>query len=236
MSSGSLNRGSHYQMNENRKRMVASVLFGLVFLAGVLWLLGDTLGNVHETLFAGRPLAYWSQQLDGRDLAASNRAYAVVHARVVPQLLDTMLRDTNDSKIRMAAIDLLNGLPGLHINYAAAGVRRNDAAECLGELGPAAKFALPDLIQALKGNDSAIREGAIKSLGKMRSDPETVIPILIPYLDDENLDAAAAKALAEFGALAKPAVPKLLTLLQAKDVEDRAAAIAALRRIDPLVK
>jgi hypothetical protein len=34
--------------------------------------------------------------------------------------------------------------------------------------------------------------------------------------------------------LAKPAVPKLLPLLHAKDDDDRAAAKAALKKLDPI--
>jgi HEAT repeat protein len=179
-------------------------------------------------------LTEWQQQLDGRDTGASNKAYAVVNAQVVPQLIDTMLHDTNDSKIRLATIKILNGLPGIQIDYIEAYGRRSSAAWSLGELGPAAKAAVPELIKTLKGNDAAIQFACVTALGKIRIDPETVIPLLIPYLGDDNLDVAAASALAEFGSLAKPAVPKLLPMLKAKDADDRAAARAALKKIDPV--
>jgi HEAT repeat protein len=145
-----------------------------------------------------------------------------------------MFHDTNDSLVRMSLVNILNRLPGVLILYEEAAARRAYAADGLGYLGPAAKSALPDLIKSLKGNDAAIRGVVILSLGRIRSEPETVIPLLIPYLEDDNLDAAAAKALAEFGGLAKPAVPKLLPLLHARDHDDRAAAIAALKKIDPI--
>ena len=109
-----------------------------------------------------------------------------------------MFHDTNDSSVRLSLIKGLNGLPGVQIYYAEANQRRSEAVGSLGDLGPAAKTALPDLIKAVKGNDAAIRGAAITSLGKIRSDPDTVIPLLIPYLDDDNFDVAAANALAEF--------------------------------------
>ncbi|MGO8700299.1 MAG: HEAT repeat domain-containing protein [Limisphaerales bacterium] len=221
-------------MKKSQKQIAVGVLVGLLIFIGVIWLLSQTLGNVHEGSFARHSLTYWRQELDSRDSAASNQAYAVVNTQIVPQLIDTMFHDTNDSKIRMAAVGALNRLPGIYIYFTSANERRSGAAESLGELGPAAKSALPDLIKALKGEDVAVRGSALLSLGKIRSEPETVIPLLIPYLEDDNLDVAAAKALAEFGGLAKPAVPKLLPLLRAKDVDDRAAAIAALKRIDPI--
>lgn len=221
-------------MKKSQKQIAVGVLVGLLILIGGIWLLSQTLGNVHEGSFAGHSLTYWRQELDSRDPGASNQAYAVVNTQIVPRLIDDMFHDTNDSKIRMAAVGALNRLPGIYIYFISADERRGDAAESLGELGPAAKSALPDLIKALKGNDGAIRGGAIRSLGKIHSEPETVIPLLIPFLQDDNLDVAAAKALAEFGGLAEPAVPKLLPLLHAKDNDDRAAAKAALKKIDPV--
>jgi HEAT repeat protein len=145
-----------------------------------------------------------------------------------------MFHDTNDSKLRLSVIETLNGLPGVQVYFTEADGRRFDAAGCLGKIGPAAKAAVPDLIKALKGKDAAIRVAAISALGKIRSEPETVVPLLIQYLDDENLDVSAAKALGEFGSLAKPAIPKLLPLLRAKDDDDQAAATEALKKIDPV--
>ncbi len=177
---------------------------------------------------------YWQQQLYGHDAGASNAAFAIVDSQLIPQFVDTMFHDTNDSAIRMALIGVLNGLPGVQIQYEEADARRGSAVGSLGDLGPAAKTAIPDLIKALKGKDAAIRGAAISSLGMIRSEPGTVIPLLIPYLEDDNLDVAAANALAEFGSLAKSAVPKLLPLLHAKDDDDQAAAKAALKKIDPI--
>jgi HEAT repeat protein len=221
-------------MIKRLNRIAAGVLMGLLILIGVVWLLSKTLGNLREPSCAGRSLSYWQQQLEGHDAGASNKAYTVVNAEVVPQLIDTMFHDTNDSKIRLAAIKVLNGLPGIQIYYVESAGRRCGAAVNLGQLGPAAKAAVPALIEALKGKDSGLHEAAIGALGKIRSEPETVIPLLIPYLEDDSLDVPAAGALAEFGGLAKPAVSKLLPLLHAKDDDDRAAAKAALKKIDPI--
>ncbi len=216
------------------KRIAAGVLIGLLILTGIIWLLSKTLGNIqYPTLYAGNTMDYWQQQLSGQDAGISNQAYAVVNAQIIPQLTDTMFHDTYDSRLRLALISVLNGLPGIQINYTKADGRRSTAAGDLGEFGPAAKAAVPALIEALKGKDSRLHEAAIQSLGKIRSEPEKVIPLLIPYLEDDNLDVAAAKSLSEFGSLAKPAVPKLLPLLHAKDDDDRAAARDALLKIDP---
>ncbi|MGO8926583.1 MAG: HEAT repeat domain-containing protein [Limisphaerales bacterium] len=220
-------------MTKRLKRIAFGVLIGVLILTGVIWLLSKALGNFHETLYAGQSLSYWQQQLDSRDAGASNKAYAIVNAQVVPQLIDTMFHDTNDSKIRLGAIGVLNGLPGIQINYIEAVGRRSRAAGGLGELGPAAKGAVPSLIQAVKGSDVGLHEAAIRALGSIRSDPDVVIPLLIPYLTNDDLNDEAAFALGNYGRLAKVAVPKIIPLLNAKDNEARAAARVALKKIDP---
>ncbi|HWY74483.1 MAG TPA: HEAT repeat domain-containing protein [Verrucomicrobiae bacterium] len=222
-------------MKKKITRMLAGVSFGMLLLVALVWLLSKTLGNMHyPALYAGRTIDDWERQLYTRDAGASNAAFAVVNSQLVPKFVDTMFNDTNDSPTRLSLINMLNCLPGVLIFYYTADVRRADAAQRLGALGPAARSAVPDLIKAVKGKDPAIRASAISALGKIHSEPETVIPLLIQYLDDDNLDVAAANALAEFGSLAKPAVPKLLPLLHVKDDDDQAAARAALKKIDPV--
>jgi HEAT repeat protein len=213
-------------------RVAAGVLMGLLILLGVVWLLCHTLGNGRDTLYAGQALSSWEQQLDGRDAAASNKAYAVVNAQIVPQLIDAMFHDTNDSKIRVDAIDVLNRLPGIQITYVDALERRFAAAGRLGELGPAAKAAVPSLIQALEGSDR-LHAAAIRALGNIHSAPEVVIPLLIPYLTNDALDDKAAIALGNYGSLAREAIPKIVPLLNDRDKDARYAARIALRQIDP---
>jgi HEAT repeat protein len=213
-------------------RISIGVLMAAVILVGVIWVLSKTLGNARETLYAGQPLSRWQQQLDSRDVGASNRAYAVLNAQVIPQLIDTMFHDTNDSKIRLAVIGFLNGLPGIQITYFDALERRSGAVGGLGQLGPVAKAAVPSLVQVLKGSDR-LHEDAIRALGNIHSDPEVVIPLLIPYLTNDDFNDKAAIALGNYGSLAKEAVPKIVPLLKARDKDDRYAARVALKQIDP---
>ena len=215
------------------KRIAVGVLIGLLIVPGVIWLLSKTLGNFHETLYAGQSLSHWQEQLDGRDAGASNKAYAIVNAQVVPQLIDTMFHDTNDSKTRLGAVGFLNDLPGIQIDYMEAFGRRCAAARSLGELGPAGKAAVPSLIAAVKGSDVGLHEAAIRALGRIHSDPDVVIPLLIPYLTNDDLIDEAASALGNYGTLAKVAVPQIIPLLNAKDNDARVAARVALKKIDP---
>jgi HEAT repeat protein len=130
-------------------------------------------------------------------------------------------------------VEALNGLPGVQIYYFEADSRRAFATVNIGELGPGAKSAVPALVQALKGKDAMVHEPALQALGKIHSEPDIVIPLLIGYLDDDNLNDEAALALANYGSLAKPAVPKIIPLLHAQDDDARAAALKALLKIDP---
>lgn len=214
-------------------RISLGVAVGMAVLAGAIGVLTKTLGNLHwPILYAGKTIADWRQQLYQRDAAASNAAFAVVGSQVIPQLVDTMFHDTSDSTLRVSLVDLLNELPGVQILYATADVRRSEAIRHLGELGPAAKAAVPRIIKLLVEKSPGVQEAAVSSLGKIHSEPETVIPLLIRCLDDDRINAQAASALGEFGSLAKPAVPKLLPMLQARDKDDRRAARDALLKID----
>ena len=215
------------------KHVTLGVLFGIGLLVIVVWLLTLTLGNTPQYLYAGKPMQYWQEQLSSHDTGASNQAFAVVNSRMIPQLTDTMFHDTNDSSLRLFLIETLNGLPGVQIYFTEAGGRRANAARTIGELGPVAKPAVPVLVQALKAQDTMVHEAAISALGRIHSDPDVVIPLLIGYLEDDNLNDEAALALANYGSLAKAAVPKIIPLLHAQDKDAQAAAKDALKKTDP---
>jgi hypothetical protein len=184
-------------------------------------------------VFAGKPIEYWQAQLNGHDAGASNEAFVMANTRIIPELTDAMFHDTNDSRLRIFLIDALNQLPGVQIYFLDADGRRIDAAQTIGELGPAAKSAIPALLQALKGNDTAVRGAAISALGEIHSEPEVIIPLLITCLDNDNLNAEAAKALGNYGVLAKAAVPKIVPMLHVPDKDARVASAEALLKIDP---
>jgi HEAT repeat protein len=215
-------------------RISIGVLVGMFIVVAGVWLLSRTLGN-HDTLYAyeGKSLNGWTQQLESHDAGASNQAYETLNRQIIPQLVDKMFHDTNDSTVRVSLIETLNGLPGVQINYAKAEARRSWAAGYLGRIGPPAKAVVPSLIQALKGSDAVLYEPAIRALGKIHSDPGVVIPLLIPYLTNDDLNDEAATALGNYGSLAKEAFPKILPLLHARDNDARAAARVALKQIDP---
>lgn len=215
------------------KRILLELIIGLAVLVGGVWVLSKTLGNIQPLLYNGQTLGYWAAQVNANDVVASNQANAILNAEIIPQLTNQMFHDTHDSKLRMKMIDTLNGLPHICIYYVTAPQRRGEAAAILGTFGPAAKAAIPALMHAVQSPDAWVHEPAIGSLGKIHSEPATVIPFLTKYLDDNDLNDEAATALGNFGSLAELAVPKIIPLLHAADDDAQDAAIKALKKIDP---
>ena len=81
---------------------------------------------------------------------------------------------------------------------------RRDAAEALGAFADDSDAVLPALIKAVNGNDWEARGGALSGLGRIRSRPETVVPLIAPYLSDKNsvVTRHAAYALLHLGSQA----------------------------------
>jgi HEAT repeat protein len=96
-----------------------------------------------------------------------------------------------------------------------------------------ARLALPALAQALQDKDVDVRTTAAHSLWRFRS--EEAARILTSGLQDpeRKVRQHAAAYLAEFGPLAKDAVPGLLQAVKDNDRFVRQQAANALKRIDP---
>ena len=114
---------------------------------------------------------------------------------------------------------------------------RVDAAEALGQIGPAAIMAL---IQALKDKgDSSVRYSSGKALGQIGPKAKAAVPALAQALKDEDewVRANAAEALGRIGPEAKAAVPALIQALKNEDVlRVRWGAAEALGQIGPAAK
>src|SRR5581483_5167555 len=172
-------------MLKRLKRLLIGAALGAGAVVAGIWFLSVTLGNNQEVLYQGKSCSYWREQLNKHEPDASNQAKVILNARIIPQLTDKIFHDTNDSSFRMALVEKLNVLPGVFINYNSALSRRVSAANDLGEFGPAAKAAIPVLLEAVKGRDEGVRGPAAEALGKIHADPDVVIPVLIALLDDK---------------------------------------------------
>ncbi|MGO8674304.1 MAG: HEAT repeat domain-containing protein [Limisphaerales bacterium] len=216
-------------------RILAGVVVGLGVLAGGTWVLSRTIG-LHSTLYQGKSIYYWSGQLASRDAAASNKAAVVLYGRIIPHLTNEMFSDTNDSRLRLAVIDQLNELPGIHVTYAGAESRRIQAVNELGMFGLSATSAAPALLDVLKGKDEVLYEAAARALIKVRVEPEAAVPALIGCMVDEKGHGRpdVVEALGEYGPRAKAAVPALVKLLKDRSSKEiMRVAPQALKRIDP---
>ena len=102
-------------------------------------------------------------------------------------------------------------------------------ARALGNIGPAAKQAVPSLLNRGTNPNLSVRASAIYALGQIHCDPEQVVPLLTKSLADTNawIRWRAARGLKAFGADAKPAVPALVALFKSWDPNWRSAAKAA---------
>ena len=111
-------------------------------------------------------------------------------------------------------------------------VRRN-AAQALGEMGPAAADASPALCRALGSRDAVMRGHARDALVGMDS---AAVAALIDSLkaEDTGLRQRAADILRWIGESAKEAVPALTQALEDPDYRVRRRAELALEKIGPV--
>src|SRR5262249_11525225 len=112
----------------------------------------------------------------------------------------------------------------------AAPVRKR-AAECLGDVGPSAKAAVPELIKAVKDADPTVSWAAIDALGLIGPDAAEAVPTLVEALKETNQRGAAVDALGQISRKAQAAIPALETLVKGEDESVRWAVAAALVRI-----
>ena len=215
-------------------RISIAVAVGMGVLVGGVFILIKTIGS-HQSVYQGKPFLRWVDEAKSAEPATSNRACLVLTKEVMPQLVEAMFHDTNDSKLRLSLIDQLNGLPGVRIYFTPADGRRAYAAVCLGQLGRLGEPAIPELIKALQSKDLTVRPAAAGALGEIQCQPDKIIPLLMHCLDDpqDGVPEASVQALGDFGPLAKTAVPKLLDLYKLPDKDLHAAVVVALKKIDP---
>jgi HEAT repeat protein len=105
----------------------------------------------------------------------------------------------------------------------------------LGGIGPAAKQAVPSLLQGMNSTDYPLHFACMRVLGQIHAEPTLVVPVLAKSLQDSDAKhrVTVAQALGNFGAEAKVVAPVLLQLLTDPDSSVRDAATNALKAIDP---
>jgi HEAT repeat protein len=137
------------------------------------------------------------------------------------------LGDVGDQKLTLMALIAALKDPAAEV--------RCLAAEMLAEFGPAAKAALPALLDLWKGTDRGGRSWALNALVAIDPDGDKTLAALISALGDkhEGIRLQGIRHCWEQGTKAKAAVPALLEHLKDKSQAIRDKAAAAVKQIDP---
>jgi HEAT repeat protein len=116
---------------------------------------------------------------------------------------------------------------------------RYRAAQTLADLGPLAKFATPELRDALKDKNALVRVKAAEALWKIDKTPSAILlPVLLEAMTspDAGVRAAAPPVIALLGAKAKPALPALSKALKDKELDVKLSAVIALGDLGPVAR
>ena len=113
---------------------------------------------------------------------------------------------------------------------------RQEAAEALGQIGPAAKPAVGALIAALGDADDAVRDAAAEALAVFGKDAVGPLTAALKHTD-ASVRRGAAAALGHMGPDARDAVPALIAMVKNDaDSDVREAVVPALGSIGPDAK
>jgi HEAT repeat protein len=112
---------------------------------------------------------------------------------------------------------------------------RWNAARTLGKIGPAARGAVPILVEALDDRDALVREHAAEALGEIGPDAKSAIPALVKVLKDPDARVRrdGVRSLGQIGPAAKSAAEDIRPLLKDREEKVRKAARTSLQQIDP---
>jgi HEAT repeat protein len=110
------------------------------------------------------------------------------------------------------------------------------AVKALGNIGPAARVAAPNILTALEDSDADVRRAAVVALRLMLPNERPSVAVVRAIAADLNdpdpgVRAATARALGRLGRVAVSAVPLIEPLLSDPDSDVRRAAAEALGRI-----
>ncbi|MFC1672165.1 HEAT repeat domain-containing protein [Planctomycetota bacterium] len=206
-------------------RRVRAVMTGLVLLCS-----GIVFAQEDDPKIKGKPVSKWIEQLRGKNRGLQVRAARALsaaptnlHSRIAPQVIPVLKSERENDKFV--------------------------AAQILGEYGPAARAAIPDLLPMLKGTQyERNRAAAAKALGQILKDAkpdkevDTVTAALIEVFTDQYDDVRreAVTACGMIGPAAKACIPHLTPRLNEQiGYPPKPVAVAAAwtcERMGPLAK
>jgi hypothetical protein len=152
--------------------------------AGVVFMLL----SAHQPAYEGKALNAWIDQLqkspDGARREEAEAAIRHIGTNALPTLLG-MVR-TKDSAFKKKLLALANRQTFIKLPLKPAEYYRAKATYGFGALGPAARPAIPALIELLHDNDREVRAYAAQCLSLLGPEARDAIPTLIRVLNEEG--------------------------------------------------
>jgi HEAT repeat protein len=214
-----------------------------------LALAGESRSSAARTLadLGSTAVPHLVRLLDARDPRIRGSAaealgqFGPVARPAIPRLLDclndpdTTLRGTAAEALGRIALEPQRVVPALRAAVQTPGSGGDKAIEALGRFGPAAREAVPTLVEELREDRLHDRRGIVFALTHIGPEAREAVPALVDVLLAErgNLRSAAAETLGRIGPAAAPAVPALCEVLGASDTDAQRNAITALGEIGP---
>jgi len=103
----------------------------------------------------------------------------------------------------------------------------------LRDIGPAAKDAMPEIVETLNDKRPEIRREAVLTLGAMGETAKSAAPELVKLLKDDNTDVAATFVLGELGEIPKDAEDTIKANAKSDNVLLSTTSLWALCRVHP---
>src|ERR1700722_18165926 len=202
-----------------KKRVSAglAVLMAATLLAGLGW----QLLRPQEPSYQGKQLSAWLYEvwyLDGGVDPEAEKAVRQIGTNAIPYLLKLATIRDSALKTKVSAVLPEKWL----VSYVTKSAHNHfSAAFGFEALGPAAKTAVPALINLLDYKDEDIRKTAAHSLGSIGSAAQDAIPKLIEHLNDPSKDVqvCSVDALANIPRKSVQEVPDLLRVLNSPPKE-----------------
>ncbi|HEY7308817.1 MAG TPA: HEAT repeat domain-containing protein [Gemmataceae bacterium] len=209
----------------------------------VLFLTYPSACGAAETLYAGKPLAFWLDELKSDDPLIRDEAVAVLSdagpaARAAVPRLEELLK-SKQPRVRVRAALALWRIVGQTKPAVAAltealrdraAPHRAEMLNQLGQLGSAAASSAPVVVGMVRDPDLVVRTQATMAMQRFGA---AAVPSLVPLFEDKDphVRREACHALGLLGMAAKEGVGKLTPLLKDADTEVRQEALATLGRL-----
>jgi HEAT repeat protein len=215
-------------------------LSGLAFI-GLCLIVGTliTWSNAHSLVYHGKTVKTWLLQLstppNPQARAEAEATFRDLGTNAVPEL--ARLLRIGDARWRVLIWSHARSLPRRirsfvlqRVNSPNAYLIRPAAARALGNLGPGAAAAEPDLVRALQDKVNGTYWEAGRALGRIG---RPAVADLTSALQDRDtlVRSAAAYGLGEVGLGAAPAVPALIQMLKTGTTNEQLIAAQSLAQI-----